>query len=457
MNRHVVVGRLGLDDAVSVPVGRDEIATDLQLVAGQARLDHGIGEALTDLARLGLVPSERGVDMLILAAHVQAADTRVSRAFDSQDSWTRELRLVIPVSEPNVWNEAAPALGRLLNFLTGDRWTLQFRSRPEPFATITSPLDLEIACVPYDHLALFSGGLDSLIGAIDAIEADKTPLLISHAGDGATSDAQSTLLDALHQEYPNRDLSRLRVWMAFPEGLVEDSASESSTRGRSFLFFAIGVLAGTAMSGETVVLSVPENGLIAINVPLDTLRLGSLSTRTTHPFYISVWNEVLETLDIPVRIENPYWKLTKGEMVSGCNNRPLLRGLASLSISCSSPTKGRWQGLGIQHCGYCLPCLIRRAALTAGLGADADPTTYTIQDLRGRPLSTREAEGLQVRSFQFAIDRLRARPELAKLLIHKPGPLGGRSAAELEALAAMYRRGLEEVGALIAGVRTVSR
>jgi hypothetical protein len=201
-------------------------------------------------------------------------------------------------------------------------------------------------------------------------------------------------------------------------------------------------------------LHVPENGLIALNVPLDPLRLGALSTRTTHPFYIARWNEVLESLDIHVRIENPYWDMTKGEMVRGCENHSLLARLASASLSCSSPSKGRWQGLGIQHCGYCLPCLIRRAALTSGLAPDSDSTTYTIHDLSARPLSTRESEGVQVRSFQLAIDRLRARPDIASLLIHKPGPLTDESPDHVDALADLYRRGLEEVGALLADVTT---
>ena len=59
---------------------------------------------------------------------------------------------------------------------------------------------------------------------------------------------------------------------------------------------------------------VPENGLIAVNVPLDPLRLGALSTRTTHPFYIARWNDALDALGITGRIENPYWDRTKGEM-----------------------------------------------------------------------------------------------------------------------------------------------
>jgi hypothetical protein len=305
----------------------------------------------------------------------------------------------------------------------------------------------------FDDLALFSGGLDSLIGAIDALEAGRTPLFISHAGDGATSEAQTTLFAALKADYAPRAFDRLRLWMNFPNGLVEDTAGENTTRGRSFLFFAIGVFAGTGIQ-DAAFLRVPENGLIALNVPLDPLRLGALSTRTTHPFYIARWNEALALLGIHVRIQNPYWDKTKGEMVHGCANRALLSRLASVSISCSSPSKGRWQGLGTQHCGYCLPCLIRRAALIKGLYPGPDPTSYTVQDLAARPLDTRESEGVQIRSFQVAIDRLRARPELASILIQKPGPLFDESPAHREALADLYSRGLEEVGALLTNVRT---
>ena len=61
--------------------------------------------------------------------------------------------------------------------------------------------------------------------------------------------------------------------------------------------------------------------------------------------------------------------------------------------------------------------------------------------------------GEQVRSFQFAIERLRNRPELASLLIHKPGPLTDESPARQSALADLYRRGLNELSLLLAGVR----
>ena len=75
----------------------------------------------------------------------------------------------------------------MLNFLTGDRWTLGFRSRPNAFARLVPARLSRSRGASFDSVSLFSGGLDSLIGAIDLLEAKDGPLLVSHAGDDATS------------------------------------------------------------------------------------------------------------------------------------------------------------------------------------------------------------------------------------------------------------------------------
>lgn len=445
MNRHLILGRFGDDDRQRVPRAKDEVISTLQFASGKL-LRYGIGHALDDLRALRLVPSELGVDFMVLAAHVHAADTRLSRASESQDGWTREIRLVVPVSDPARWSAATEVVRRALDFLTGDRWTIGFRARPRGFREIAIPLPPDLLGSPYDGVSLFSGGLDSLIGAIDRLDAGKTPLLVSHAAEGAVSKSQDDCYKALKQAYKGNSFERLRVWMSFDGNLVDGVDGEHTTRGRSFLFFALGVCAGTAL-GKQFLLQVPENGLIALNVPLDPLRLGALSTRTTHPFHIARWNELLAALGVPGSLVNPYWDKTKGEMVANCTNQKLLDSIAAASLSCSSPAKARWQGLPQGHCGYCLPCLIRRASL---LGRDR--TTYSLPDLKARKLDTSQAEGQQVRSFQLAIARLAKRPELAPLLVHKPGSLRD-VAGDIDALAGVYGRGLAEVGRLLAGVR----
>lgn len=452
MNRHVLIGRFGSSDRLPIPTTEGEVSTRLEFVPSKRRLGHGIGDALDDLARLGIFPSEIGLDLLVLAAHVHAADTRISRATESQDTWTREIRLVVPVSDPARWSAATVLLQRMLNFLTGDRWAMGFRPRPPGFQAIVPTRPPRLAPPPFNSLALLSGGLDSLIGAIDALETGLVPIFISHAGEGATSSSQDKVFRSLQRDYPRPNFNRLRIWMTFPDKLVRNVPSEKTTRGRSFLFFAAGVFAGTGIPGPFT-LRVPENGLIALNVPLDPLRLGALSTRTTHPFYMARWNNLATALGIRGAVENPYWDKTKGEMVENCANRALVTRLLPDALSCASPTKGRWLGRGIEHCGYCLPCLIRRAAIHKGLGTP-DPTRYSLQDLTSHVLDTRDAEGQQVRSFQFAIERLRARPQLAEMLIHKPGPLTDESRARKTELAAVYRRGLDELADLLTDVET---
>jgi len=118
-----------------------------------------------------------------------------------------------------------------------------------------------------------------------------------------------------------------------------------------------------------------------------------------------------------------------------------------LSLSCSSPSKGRWQGITTQHCGFCLPCLIRRAAIKN------DPTKYTLKDLDKQELDTLHSEGQQIRSFQLAIKRLAKNPHLANILIYKPGPLPHDPKTIVD-LANVYKRGMVEIGNLLSKVKT---
>jgi hypothetical protein len=196
-------------------------------------------------------------------------------------------------------------------------------------------------------------------------------------------------------------------------------------------------------------LYVPENGLISLNVPLDHLRVGAQSTRTTHPYFMARFQEILSRLDISVTLKNPYQFQTKGEMVMGCRDIAFLKANAKHTISCSSETKGRWEGLAPMHCGYCVPCLIRRASLQRGL--KFDDTQYQIPNLRAVPLDSTKAKGKDVRSFQIALSRLHKYPGFPRIAVMIPGPLT-EFKDDLPAFAEMYQRGLQEVGELLNGV-----
>jgi hypothetical protein len=180
MNHHSLVCRLGAGDTATVKPSRsDSKITEVSFVDGDHRLGYGLGQALDQLRELGIRPSERTLDLSLLAAVLTAADTRISRSSQSQNAWTREIDLCLPVAEPKLWKSLAPLIVTTLNFLTGDRWGVRFRARPKGLAALApAPTKLRIATA--DSVCLFSGGLDSFIGAIDLLADDKAPILVSH-------------------------------------------------------------------------------------------------------------------------------------------------------------------------------------------------------------------------------------------------------------------------------------
>jgi hypothetical protein len=103
------------------------------------------------------------------------------------------------------------------------------------------------------------------------------------------------------------------------------------------------------------------------------------------------------------------------------------------------------------HCGHCVPCLIRRAALHAGFGSDS--TEYYLKKLDAQILNSKKAEGEHVRAFQRAIARLKAKPNSARFVIHQPGPLSDYP-NDWQKYEAVYVNGMKEVEKLLAGVVT---
>lgn len=448
MSAHSIICRVGTTDTATIKIAAGSVVTDVQFITGTNRLDFGLGQILDQLAKLGFRPSEVAIDLAVLGALVIAADTRVSRKESAADAWTRELHLYVPVSDPSLWTVQKTPLEHMLNFLTGDRWTLNFRSRSQDHKALL-PKSAKLPAFAPDCVCLFSGGLDSFIGATDLLSAKKQPLLVSHYWDGITSDHQNHCAERLSKEYPQA-LLHVRARVGFEKAKMNTGESENTLRGRSFMFFALAAVAASGLGKPTTIV-VPENGLISLNVPLDPLRLGALSTRTTHPYYMARWNDLLEGLGLPAALDNPYRHMTKGEMVKACLNQKFLQQNASATMSCAAPAKIRWLGDTPQHCGHCVPCLIRRAALLHGFGNDN--TQYYLSNLTGNSLNSKKAEGEHIRAFQRAISRLKTKPASARFIIHQPGPLTDHR-TDWAKYEAVYVNGMREVDALLTGVVT---
>ena len=300
---------------------------------------------IRDVQRAGLRPSEKIWDFNTIALAVAAADNSLTRK-NSADGWTRQIDLTVHLNDPGVWEPAKQELEKTLRFLTGDFWSFTFKDNG-----VTPPSAKRLKRFDCDCVSLLSGGVDSLAGAIDLVADNHKPIFISQVvrGDAKTQRdyAKRIRPDSAHFQWSHK--------IHPPQG-----ESEGSTRGRSIIFFAFAALAASALQGQPsspAKIYVPENEFISLNIPLNSGRMGSFSTKTTHPVYLkgiqNIWNEV----GISLNLIMPYQFKTKGEVLAECKNQQLLKELVFQSVSC-----GKYRVYKMQHCGRCVPCLVRRAA-----------------------------------------------------------------------------------------------
>jgi hypothetical protein len=388
-------------------------------------------QAIEIASRFGVRPSSAAIDFLSIAMAVTAADTFVMRD-DASDAWSRSFEIVLPLAEPARWEPLKPQIQAALRFLSNDQWFFTFLpggSRPPLPSEIRRKLDVfDLSKV--DCVSLFSGGLDSGIGALDLITAGRRPLLVSHAarGDARHQAAVENLLPSKCQRV---SVNTYPTW---------SGADDDSMRTRSLQFLALGTLLAQAIAAfrglQTVELFVCENGLIALNPPLTPRRLGLHSTRTAHPFFLESIRSILVDAGLPVSIINPYEFRTKGEMAAAHRPTPNFQTFVEQTVSC-----GKWKREN-QQCGRCVPCLIRRASLhAAGI---PDRTSYQSPHLP--QVLSDEARRDDLIAVQSAI--LRYEGADVKPWVLQAGPLPADPAAQ-QGYFDVVHRGMDELSAYL--------
>lgn len=402
------------------------------------------GSLLKRIRELGINVNENAIDLITIASAVTAAET-FERREDAADAWSRIMHLHVPVTDEDMWNKLSHRLSSILNFLTGDQWKFTFSKTnfkmPKPIVSKNSKARLN-SLKGLNSVCLFSGGLDSAAGAIDIINGKSAykPLLLSHAyrGDGVKQKSIKKLLKSNYGELSYSISPRLMTSLK--------GKTDVTMRGRSFNFLAMAVLGISALrnaNGENSIstIIVPENGYISINPPLTRRRIGSHSTRTTHPYFLSRLEGLLEDAGFHVKFVNPYQFKTKGEMLAECVDQVSIAKAIPLSVSCS-----HWHRKHKQ-CGYCVPCLIRRSSIHhAGFSKDAK---YVSQNLKFVYKEKNSRDDLQ--AMQTAIIRL-SKTQDYKSWIRQSGSLPEDEVTRSK-LESTIKRGLKEVKTFLEAIK----
>ena len=379
---------------------------------------------LSEVRSAGICPDVNTWDFVSFSLAVSAADQALDRDL-SEDGWTREIALTLAVHDVEVWTRLIPELEKMLKYLSGDYWTLEFLEDKTPIPCCKAKIDTGADCV-----TLLSGGMDSLVGAINLVADGRIPIFVSHTVRGNLS----------QQKYFVSTISQTSKHFCWNKAihLPRESAGEESTRARSIVFFAFAALAACKLTKDEKgrrKIVVAENGFISLNVAINPSRVGSLSTKTTHPIYMGMLQVIWDKLGLNLDIEMPYRFKTKGEMLLECSNQSLLKQLVDNSTSC-----GRFGRYKMMHCGRCVPCMVRRAAYNTAHFKDGTEYYYTSLKNAGRGAHPNDIGAMAMRCVESHRQNFDA-----KIL----GGFTFASQQERPLYLGVYKRGLAEIEALL--------
>ena len=320
-------------------------------------------------------------DLLEIAAYVYTADQAISRGTDEVDSfgnkWRRDLNFIIPVRNHEFWSgpEVQAALQSTLGFLSDDNYQFDFvkLNNGHPFQCYMDfSGDGRIFGYP-EQVVMFSGGLDSLAGAVEEILNQKRKVvLVTHKSTPKPNNRHRALEAKIAEKAGENAPLHIGVRINKKKSLNY----EYTQRSRSFLYVSIGATIAQMLNLKSV--RFYENGVISLNLPVCAQVVGGRATRTTHPRVMKGFQDIISLVaGEPFSIENPFiWK-TKSDVVelitkAGCHE------MIPSSMSCSHTwiTNNRQT-----HCGTCSQCIDRRFAVIAAKAEEFDPVDAYKSDI----------------------------------------------------------------------------
>jgi len=336
-------------DAKVAPLDSEEVSGVLLLVPGE-NLNTGVDDFRAHYSDFTTLEQ----DMLTVASAIYACDLGFKRG--EREEITRNISLEIPVVNHHAFQKTKNDLELLLWTLSHDNWTIKFtRADGQPESKRRWPKEKGATI-------LFSGGVDSFAGALELLITrgpDGVQLASHLTANPVTRRSQDELVSYLGTRFHGatkrvalRSGGRNKGKYVFPK----DSEREETQRTRSFMYLSVAALAARR-SGHNELVVIAENGQMAIHLPLSVARIGSFSTHTAHPeFVLQATAFFSQILDCELKVSNPYLYKTKSEVVAGIAVSD--QGALAKSVSC-------WRGARVpllNHCGDCVPCLVRRIA-----------------------------------------------------------------------------------------------
>ncbi len=317
-------------------------------------------------------------DLVEIATYVYCADQAVTRGGDGVDNlgenWRRRFFFRIPVRNPDLWNDPnlQEQLIATLSFLSEDEYYFEFtKLTGEP--PTQQHLDFEVGAP--EEVILFSGGLDSLAGAVQEAVVDRGKVaLVTHKPTQKLARRHRKL-----QELLKKHAEHTPLHIPIVVNKAKSLGREYTQRTRSFLYAALGATVAEMFGLHRI--RFYENGIVSFNLPVSAQVVGARATRTTHPQVINGFARLISLVaGKRFTVENPFLWKTKAEVLriiadAGCSE------MIKFATSCTHT----WEMTKLRtHCGTCSQCIDRRfAVLACGLEKHDPAEAYGVDLLVG--------------------------------------------------------------------------
>ncbi len=319
---------------------------------------------------------ERYKDLLEIAGYIFAADRKSFRGNNDAVEYhrwgARSFHFHFKVRDYDFWNE--PEVKKLLSdalcFMTGDRnYKFTFYQAEKDFPeNLFADENFELNPEPNLSFVLFSGGLDSLAGALERIEnSNEKVCLVSHqSGQPGVTSTQNNLFEKLKNIYPNR-FSHYKFHCC----LSHMKSVDETQRTRAFLYTSIAFTLANTYGQNNIY--VYENGMTTINYSKTQDMMNGRCSRTTHPKTLGLLERLFTKIaEEPFIIKHPFFFETKTDIIKKIKQFDKLE-LLKDSVTCSRTRKHPKQ---FTHCGSCSQCIDRIFAVFATDAEDYDYENY---------------------------------------------------------------------------------
>ncbi|MBK7358113.1 MAG: 7-cyano-7-deazaguanine synthase [Saprospiraceae bacterium] len=318
---------------------------------------------------------DRIKDLVEIAGYIYAADRMIKRGNPEQveyHSWARKFHFHIKVRDYNFWKQKqiSERLNDALCFIAGDldyKFTFIKGGQDVGQKNLFDNEKIKLEKKDNSVIALFSGGLDSLAGALEKLETtNQNLILVSHRSNNFTvSQIQENVFNLLNNDYPNRI-----QYFTFYCNLSGERAVEETQRTRIFLYSSI-AYALMSLSSQKQIL-VFENGMTSINFYKRQDAMNARASRTTHPQTIALLENILSFISgETIELVHPFLYNTKTDIVEKIKMYKKQHYLNS-TISCTRTFQSFSNNSQATHCGGCSQCIDRRIAAYASHQEDFD-------------------------------------------------------------------------------------